>query len=283
MASNRLPPVENIVARKMWATLEPYHAMIHFAPEGFEEWERLGFPHRGMGYFASRAAPMGAVGASVVAATFYNFNPETVARFIPAAWDIASPAETLEARFRAVDAALRRLLQGWATDKMAWAAETAMRATEACRPEGRPLFAGHLALASPGEPHMKLWHAVTMLREYRGDGHIHALVAAGLSGIEAVRSYSATGEAFGPEWYRRSRGWAREQWEEAEESLRQRGWLDAGGELTDTGRDGRQEIEDQTDRLAMDPWRAIGEDDAHRLRATVRPWSKAIVAAGAVS
>ena len=31
--------------------------------------------HQRMQYFASRSAPMGAVTAKVVAATFYNFNP----------------------------------------------------------------------------------------------------------------------------------------------------------------------------------------------------------------
>lgn len=274
--------MDNILARKMWATLEPYHAMIHFAPEAFAEWEGLGFPHRGMGYFASRAAPMGAVNASVVTSTFYNFNPETVARFIPSAWEIAPPGRVLEARERAVDAALRRLLGDWDSEKMTWAADTARRATEACRPEGRPLFAGHTEIDPPDEPHLRLWHAVTLLREYRGDGHIHALVAAGLSGIEAVRSYSATGEMFNPEWYRRSRGWRNEAWQEAEESLLTKGWLDAQGELTETGREGREAIEAETDRLAMDPWKAIGQEDADRLRATVRSWSRAIVAAGGV-
>ncbi|MEN3271540.1 MAG: hypothetical protein V7636_301, partial [Actinomycetota bacterium] len=51
------------------------------------------------------------------------------------------------------------------------AAELARRAAEvACeRPEGRPLFAGHASLPWPEEPHLVLWHAQTLLREFRGD------------------------------------------------------------------------------------------------------------------
>lgn len=273
--------MDTVVAKKMWATLESVHAMIYFVPEAFEAWEELGFPHRGMGYFASRSAAMGRVEAAVVTATFYNFNPETVARFIPAAWDIASPREVIDARYRAVDAALGRILgEATKSQEMDWAATVAGEAAAECRPEGRPLFAAHADLPIPDEPHLRLWHALTLLREFRGDGHVLALVDAGLSGLEALVSYAATGELFDADFYRRSRGWSREQWGEGEASLRQRGWLDEGGDLTDAGRLGRQGIEDHTDRLAMAPWDAIGEDTAAELRATVRPWSRAIVAAG---
>lgn len=273
--------MDTVVAKKMWATLESVHAMIYFVPEGFDAWERLGFPHRGMGYFASRSAAMGRVEAPVVTATFYNFNPETVARFIPAAWEIASPADVLEARYRAVDDALRRIL-GEAVDspEMQWAATVADEAAAVCLPEGRALFAAHAALPYPEDPHLRLWHTLTLLREFRGDGHVMALVDAGLSGREAVISYAATGELFDADFYRRSRGWSREQWAEGEESLRERGWLDADGNLTEAGRAGRDQIEDHTNRLAIAPWEKTGEDKAAELRATVRPWSRAIVAAG---
>ena len=36
------------------------------------------------------------------------------------------------------------------------------------------------ALAWPDAPQLALWHAVTLLREHRGDGHISALTAAGI-------------------------------------------------------------------------------------------------------
>ena len=79
------------MARKMWRTLEPVHGMVYFAPEAPEEYKRLGFEERRAGYFATRAAPMGAVGADVVIATFFNFHPDLVRRHIPKAWAAASP------------------------------------------------------------------------------------------------------------------------------------------------------------------------------------------------
>src|SRR6476469_9430123 len=63
-----------------------------------------------MSYFAGRAAPMGAVGAGVVTATFYNFSPSLVAHMIPRAWTLASPEQVILARFEAARASLTRLL-----------------------------------------------------------------------------------------------------------------------------------------------------------------------------
>ena len=272
--------MDTIVARKMRATLEPVHAMVYFAPEALDAWGRL-FPYRSMGYFASRSAPMGAVGPSVVTAAFYNFAPAAVARAVPAVWEHADPATVLTARGAAADAALVRLLGEGVigSPEMAWAATTAERAARACPVEGRPLFGGHADLPWPERPHLRLWHAVTLLREFRGDGHVASLLSAGLSGIEAVASYAATGDEFDAAFYRRSRGWGEEAWASAEEALVRRGWL-ADGALTEAGLAAREHIEATTDRLAMAPWFAIGEDDADRLRQTVRPWSRAIVAAG---
>ena len=68
------------------------HSTIYFAAEASDRFSELGLENQRMQYFASRSAPMGAVTAKVVAATFYNFNPELVAKVIPAAWGIASPA-----------------------------------------------------------------------------------------------------------------------------------------------------------------------------------------------
>lgn len=273
--------MDELIARKMWATLEPYHAMIYFAPEADAEWDRLGFPHHGMGYFASRAAAMGAVAPAVVAATFYNFNPAVVERFIPAAWHIASPEEIIDARYRAVDAALRRQI-GDATDSadMKETAAVAREAATACPPDGRPLFAAHAALAWPEEPHMALWHAITLLREFRGDGHIGCLIGASLGPVEALVSYAATDRAPSANFYRWSRGWSEKKWAAAEDRLRARGWLDEERSLTSDGESGRESIEAATDRLAMAPWLALGQVASDELRARVRPWSKAIVATG---
>ena len=272
----------SVLARKMWRTLEPFHGLVYFTPYATTAYAALGVTGRS-GYFASRAAPMGAVPAGVVVATFYNFNPVVVHRAIPAAWQAASPADFVAARFEAVDRALRDTLgaDALASGDVVEAAALARRASEACTPEGRPLYAGHADLAWPDPPHLALWHAVTLLREFRGDGHVAALVTGGLDGCEALVTHAADAEASVPaEVLRRTREWDQDAWAAAGDRLRARGILDDAGALTPDGAAVRAAVEETTDEQAMAPWRHLGEDDAARLRTLVRPFSKAIVASG---
>jgi Helix-turn-helix family len=51
---------------------------------------------------------------------------------------------------------------------------------------GRPLAAVKAERTVPDEPLARLWHAATLLREHRGDGHVAALIAARLDGAEAL-------------------------------------------------------------------------------------------------
>jgi hypothetical protein len=266
------------LAHKTWRTLEPLHGMIYFVPEAAEAYARLGVTGTA-GYFASRAAPMGAVGADVVIATFFNFNPELVRAAIPGAWDLATPADLVEARFAAVAAAFRRILGDAVvgSSEMARAAELAqLAADEASRHvEGRPLAAAHAELEWPTEPHLRLWHAQSILREFRGDGHIALLVVHGLSGLEALVTHAAAGDVPG-KILRATRAWPDEAWHSAADALRGRGWLEPGDELrfTATGTKHRREIEDGTDELAATPYAVLGEERCAELRALVRPWSK---------
>src|SRR4051812_2562056 len=188
--------------------------MIYFAPEATERYEALGL--RGhAGYFASRAAAFGAVGPEVVIATFFNFPPDLVRRCLPSAWERATPAQVLQARYDAADAALARAFGDLPVEE---AAALARRAAEAAceHVEGRALFAAHAGLPWPDAPRLVLWHAQTLLRELRGDGHIAALVAEGVSGIEALILHTATGEAPG---MRTSRPWSDEAWDAAVDGL----------------------------------------------------------------
>ena len=267
------------LARKMWRTLEPYHGMVYFTPRATEAYRALGVADQA-GYFASRAAAMGAVPAEVVIATFYNFSPDYVRAAIPSAWEAAAPAALVEARLGATDAALREALGDdvLASDEMAWAAETARRAAGGCTPAGRPLYAGHASLPWADEPHLVLWQAVTQLREFRGDGHVAALVLEGIDPCEALVTHGAAGDV--PLAVLKStRAWSDEDWDAARARLTERGWLD-GDHLTPAGTEVRDRVEALTDERAMAPWIHLGEEDADRLRATVRPWSRAIVDTG---
>jgi hypothetical protein len=271
--------MEPVMARKMWRTLEPYHGLVYFAPEATAAYEALGVMGFD-GYFASRAAPMGPVPAEVVMATFFNFNPELVRHAIPHAWEVTTPAALLDARLGAVDASLRRAVGATLDDpSVARAADLARSATEACTPAGRPLFAGHASLPWPDAPHLVLWHAISLLREFRGDGHVACLVEAGLDGIEALVVHAASGEVPRAA-LQTSRGWGDAAWDAAVAALGERGLVDAAGAFTDAGVALRQQIEDRTDALALGPWEALGEEGCDELRSLVRPLSKAIVQSG---
>ncbi|HVA08868.1 MAG TPA: hypothetical protein VNG12_19205 [Acidimicrobiales bacterium] len=267
-----------LLARKTWRTIEPLHGMIYFVPEAAEEYAKFGIVGQS-GYFASRAAPMGAVVAEVVVSTFFNFNPSLVHAAIPAAWATTSPAALVEARLEAADRAFRRLLGPEVVDSrdMKRAADLARGLAEDAsgRVEGRPLCAGHASLPWPDAPHLALWHAQSILREFRGDGHIALLVLHGLSGIDALLTHAASGEV--PAGLLRStRGWGEDQWDVAVMSMRSRGWLTESHELTFTewGAAQRHEIEEGTDRLAAAPYAALGDEGCAELRSLVRPWSK---------
>lgn len=229
-----------------------------------------------MGYFASRAAPLGAVPAEVVIATFYNFQPDLVRQAIPKAWSLASPQDVLAARLRTIDHALARVLGLAALDsrEVEEAADLAREAASGCVADGRALYAGHASLPWPEPPHLSLWHGLTLLREFRGDGHVAALVAAGHSGCDAMVMHLATGE-ISPE-FAASRAWSDTEWKAASDGLRQRGLLDGAGKLTADGRAARQWVEDRTDELARGPWEQLGEERCRRLRQLVRQFSRAI-------
>ena len=271
--------MEPVMARKMWRTLEPYHGMIYFAPEATAAYEALGVMGFD-GYFASRAAPMGAVPAEVVVATFFNFNPAVVHHAIPAAWQATTPEKLIAARFDAAERALRRAAGELLDDpSVARAAELARAATQGCSASGRPLYAGHAALPWPDDPVLALWHAISLLREYRGDGHIACLVEAGLDGIDALVFHAASGEV--PRaGLQGTRQWDDASWDAAVAKLEERGWIQPGGAFTEAGAALRQRIEDRTDALALPAWEALGEEGCDELRSLVRPLSKAIVAGG---
>lgn len=255
-------------AGQLSRSLDRLHSTIYFAPESSERFSELGLENKRTQYFASRSAPMGAVSAKVVAASFYNFNPELVAKAIPAAWDVAPPAAVTQVRYEIVDALMPKLLgeERVRSSEFAHSMGIVRRTAEAIpNADGRPLYAGHAELDWPVAPHSQLWHAITLLREYRGDGHIAALVTHGLSGIEALITHVATGTGFDPEFGRLLRGWSTEQWDETLGVLRARGLLDDADRLTGAGSDLRTSIEDLTDELAYAPWRTVPDYDVQEL------------------
>ncbi|MEU8748107.1 hypothetical protein AB0C39_31080 [Streptomyces parvulus] len=269
--------------RRCHNTLNSLHSTHYFSPDTGRELAALGVTDPRAVNFAVRAAALGAAGAGAVTAAFYNYKYELVARHVPTVWETVTPEQAVAARMRAVDATLRRLLgeEVLASAEMAEAAGLALRAAEGCSRSGRPLYAAHADLPLPEAPHLRLWHAATLLREHRGDGHLAALLAADLDGLEALVTHTATGRGMAPKWVLSTRGWTQEEWDAARDRLRGRGLIDDAGELTGRGTELRDGIERETDRLDAGPYAHLGADGVARLTELATPFARAALGAGA--
>jgi hypothetical protein len=271
------------VARRTWRSLEAVHGMIYFTPHAPPRYGEVGVTHHRSGYFGSRVAAMGPVSAEVVTATFYNFHPALVRRSMDGLWERTTPQAMLGARLAAVDDSLRQAFgdELMSSHELAAAASVLRRAAlVACeRPEGRPLFAAHAALDWPDEPHLALWHAQTLLREFRGDGHLAALVLEGLSGLDALVSHAASGDVPAAA-LQATRAWSDDEWAAGTASMAERGLVHPDGTFTDEGRAQRDRIESVTDRIATAPWAAIGAVACDELRSIGKVLTRRVIDAG---
>ena len=269
--------MDNDLVRQMWRLMEPVHALVYYAPEVTARAAKLGFDTetRWPGYFPLRAAPLGAVGPELVAATFYSFNPAMVRDHIPAAWRTATPDDVLAARSDGMDEALGAITEGM---DLREAVDLAHRLTDGADTGARPLGAANADLPWPDEPHLALWHATTIMREVRGDGHVAALLTAGLDPVESLVSFAAVGAA--PKEVFASRGWSDDEWTAATRRLVERGWLNEDGTATEQGHAGRDEVERMTDELAAPAYRALGAEQVGRFAELVMPVTMAAVQTG---
>lgn len=273
-----MEPIE--LSAKLNTMVGPVHGFIYFAPEAGEEYDALGLPasHH---YFASRGAALGAVPAGVIVATFFNFPPAMVEPAIPDAWSIASPAAIQSARMRAAGRVLVRLADdAMSAAERTEAMELAGRMVDGVSDAGRPLAAGNRAVPEPDDPWERLWQRLTIIREWRGDVHVAALVAASVDPVEALVLHAATG-IVPLAALQGSRRWGDDAYAAGEERLRERGLLTSTGEFTDEGRAFRDEIERTTDRSSLPLVDAIGTDDTQRLIELLRPVRRALTDGGA--
>jgi hypothetical protein len=266
------------LARQFYDRFEPLHAVTYFAPEARAALDNLGYRGFWMGYFAARSAPLGPVPPEVVTAVFYNFAPGRVAKALPAAWEIAGPQLALRARQDSAVAALRRC--GLTDDEnVRTAARLAARAAQQASLDRRPLFAANLALPWPSDPVAALWHAATLLREHRGDGHVAVLAAAGVSGRESNVVHAAA-TAVPQDYLKRTRHYDDAEWRACERSLAGRGLLGDDGSLTPAGRDLKDHIEATTDMLALRAFDGLDEGEMEALFHALTPVARTVIAGG---
>ncbi|RZS37654.1 hypothetical protein EV193_105212 [Herbihabitans rhizosphaerae] len=267
-------------ARRLWAAIEPVHAVGYFTPEVKSAGQAIGLKGFWMTYFAFRAAPMGPVGPGVVAATFAGFHPVMVRRAVPDAWRFATPEACLEARLALSAGTLREL--GVDDEAGRRAADLLAPVIAGLDGTGRPLFAANAELPEPDGQVERLWQVTTTVREHRGDGHVAALVAAGVDGVSA-HVLQAPAKKLPPAMFRTARGLSEADWAAAAARLAARGLLTEGEtpELTDAGRALVAEVEARTDERSWSGGlAALGEDGVDAVVAALRPAGEAIAASG---
>ena len=232
----------------MWSLYEPVHVVTYFTPEARAAFEAAGLRGFWRGYFAGRAAPLGPVAAAPVVAAFFGFAPSMVARALPDVWSRATPEQALQARMDGAVAALETRCPDTDEATLTEIADLLDGAIDDVDCAGRVLGAANAALPRPQGAWQRIWHAATVLREHRGDGHVAALVTAGVSGCEALvwrASYDLVRDHLQP-----NRGWTDDEWDEARAALVERRWIDADGEATSGGEAHHVAIEEATDRAA---------------------------------
>jgi hypothetical protein len=270
----------NPLARRMFELVEPIGVIPYSADEPNEAMFALGFTDYWDTYFAGRAAPLGtSVPAEVVHAIFYNFAPGEVARHVPKVWSTTTPEAAIAARQQGCVKALRRIL-GDLTDTAAFvrAADLLTAAGISAPLEGRPMYAALRTLPVPEEPVARMFHAASLLREHRGDGHIAALMAAGIGGLEAHVLFALDLE-MPAEKFGRIHHLPTAQLSALVDGMKARGLVADDGGFTQVGRETKQRIEALTDDLAVAPYAILDAAELDELTATLEPLAAALVAA----
>jgi len=257
--------------RALWTLFEPIHAVTYFSPEARETFADIGLTRYWDGYFAGRAAPLGAVTAAPVVAIFSGFAPFLVERALPAVWLTVTVDRVLDARSRGAAETLRNLVPDERT--VTEAADVLAQAAARADTIGRPLAAANSALPVESDPYRRLWQAAATLREHRGDGHVIALVEGGIAGISTIVLRSAVD--IDATSVRKARGWTEEQWATEVEDLSTRGLLTGQGQITEKGTAALDRAEQVTNRLAVRPWRGVTDDEIADVARTLAPIARA--------
>lgn len=206
-------------------------------------------------YFRGRCGVLGEVDADVVVSAA-GFFPATTVR---AAWEAGAglPAAAAADRYATVahDFGRRKLAD---FPEPARLADLLQLVVERADTVGAPLFAGWRAMPLPGDDRARVIQLAHVVRELRGGLHIVAILASGLSPLEAVVSGASAllpDGAANAEYF----GWPR-PYPEVTEEVRRR----------------RVDAERLTDELMAPAFAALGKAEADELVALVQQAERAV-------
>jgi hypothetical protein len=175
--------------------------------------------------------------------------------------------------------ALRRIFGDRVDDPgFARGADLLLKAATSAPVEGRPMYAALRALAVPDDTVGRLFHAASLLREHRGDGHIAALMVERVGGLEAHVLY-AVASGMPAEKFGRIHHLPARQLAAVIDGMRDRGLIAEDGRLSAQGRAVKQRVEALTDDLAAKPYEALTREELDELMATIEPLSALLLAA----
>jgi len=236
-------------ARRLARAAESLHSCSYYAPE-IHQMKRFGYSGWWHSYFAYRSAPLGAASAREVVDLFYNFAPRMVEQAVPGCWEILDPEATRSTHLGIVEAALLRIFKDFEFEKdLEGLVALLKEGVEQLDRTDRPLFSAWASEPWPSTPLLALWHAATLMREFRFDGHNQCLREFDISGLGCHLLMVADGRGT-PQVIQKIRGWSPEEWEIEISVLRDQGWLNTDGSYTDDGRQQRKLIEALTDQRA---------------------------------
>lgn len=264
-------------ARRLRDAIEPIATICFWSEPAYQAYAARGLDFL-QGYVWGRASTLGEPEPAVAAAAFGVFEPGLVAALYASGRAACPLADIRAARVEGVAAAFRAVL-GEPPEELADTV-SALRAAAAAAPTvGRPFFAGWTDQPWPQDPWAQLWHACSLLRELRGDGHLAAVVAHGLDGVQA-NVLTELWVGWEPMSYTGSRAWSPEVMADAVAALEARGLI-ADGALTEAGQRLREQIETATDAAvapAIDALHALGDIDA--ITARLAGWAEQVVERG---
>ena len=140
------------------------------------------------------------------------------------------------------------------------------------------MYAALRAIPFPDDGVTRLFHAASLLREHRGDGHIAALMIEGVGGLDAhvllALDMDMPAENFG-----RIHHLPKAQLAAVIDGMRDRGLIGDDGWLSEPGCAVKQRVEALTDDLALVPYEVLDPGELHELIAALEPLARKLIAA----
>jgi hypothetical protein len=140
------------------------------------------------------------------------------------------------------------------------------------------MYAALRAIPTPNDVVARFFHAASLLREHRGDGHIAALMVEGVGRLECHVLF-ALDMGMPAEKFGRIQHLPAALLAAVVDGMRDRGLIGDDGWLSEQGRAVKQRVEALTDDLAAKPYEFLQPGELDELVAALEPLAALLLAA----